>query len=59
MDSIVNGVTKNQTGLSDFHFHFLSRVTQVLSSLINASTLCFLEEPGGLQSMGSRRLRHY
>ena len=24
MDSIVGGVAKSQTGLSDFHFHFLS-----------------------------------
>ena len=30
---------ENQTGLSDFHF--LSNVTQILSSLINAITLCF------------------
>ena len=25
MDCIVNGVTKSQTQLSDFHFHFLSQ----------------------------------
>ena len=28
MDSIVHGVAKSQTGLSDFHFHFLSLHTR-------------------------------
>ena len=34
MDCIVHGVTKSQTRLSDFHFHFTSLVAQMVKNLL-------------------------
>ena len=34
MDCIVHGVTKSQTQLSDFHFHFTSLVAQMVKNLL-------------------------
>ena len=35
MDCIVHGVTKSQTGLSDFHFSFVYPVTELLSHYLS------------------------
>ena len=57
----VHGVGKSQTQLSDFtftfHFHALEKEMATHSSTL-AWKLPWMEEPGGLQSMGSRRVRH-
>ena len=57
----VHGVVKSQTGLSDFtftfHFHALEKEMAPHSSVL-AWRIPWTEEPGGLQSMGSRRVRH-
>ena len=34
MDCIVHGVTKSQTQLSNFHFHFTSLVAQMVKNLL-------------------------
>ena len=55
----VHGVGKRQTRLSDFtlifHFHALEQATH---SRIVACRIPGTEEPGGLPSMGSHRVRH-
>ena len=57
----VHGVTKSQTRLSNFtftfHFHALEKEMATHSSTL-AWKLPWTEEPGGLQSMGSLRVRH-
>ena len=57
----VHGVSKSQTGLSDFtftfHFHALEKEMATHSSVL-AWRIPGTEEPGGLLSMGSHRVRH-
>ena len=57
----VHGVTKSQTRLGDFtftfHFHALEKAMAPHSSVL-AWRIPWTEEPGGLQSMGSRRVGH-
>ena len=57
----VHGVTKSQTGLSDFtftfHFHALEKEMATRSS-VPAWRIPGMVEPGGLPSMGSHRVRH-
>ena len=57
----VHGVIKSQTRLSDFTFtflfHALEKEMATLSSIL-AWRIPWTEEPGRLQSMGSRRVRH-
>ena len=57
----VHGVAKSQTRLSDFtftfHFHELEKEMATHSSTL-AWKIPWMEEPGGLQSMGSLRVRH-
>ena len=57
----VYGVSKSQTGLSDFtftfHFHALEKEMATHSSVL-AWRIPGTEEPGGLPSMGSHRVRH-
>ena len=56
-----HGVAKSQTRLSDFtftfHFHALEKAMATHSSVLAWRTP-WTEEPGGLQSMGSLRVRH-
>ena len=55
------GVTESQTRLSNFtftfHFHALEKETATHSSIL-AWRIPGMEEPGGLPSMGSQRVRH-
>ena len=57
----VHGVTGSQTQLSDFtftfHFHALEKEMATNSSVL-ALRIPGTEEPGGLPSMGSHRVRH-
>ena len=57
----VHGVTKSQTQLSNFtftfHFHALEKEMETHSSIL-AWKIPWPEEPGGLQSMRSLRVRH-
>ena len=57
----VHGVAKSQTRLSDFpftfHFHALEEEMATDSSVL-AWRIPGMEEPGGLPSMGSHRVRH-
>ena len=57
----VHGVSKSWTQLSDFtftfHFHALEKEMATHSSVI-AWRIPGTEEPGGLPSMGSHRVRH-
>ena len=57
----VHGVTKSRTRLSDFtftfHFHALEKEMAAHSSSL-AWKIPWMEEPGGLQSMGSHRVGH-
>ena len=57
----VHGVARNQTRLSDFtftfHFHALEKEMATHSSVL-AWRIPGTEEPGGLPSMGSHRVRH-
>ena len=57
----VHGVAKSRTRLSDFtftfHFHALEKEMATHSSVL-AWRIPGMEEPGGLQSMGSLRVRH-
>ena len=57
----VHGVVKSRTRLSDctfiFHFHALEKEMATHSSTL-AWKIPWTEEPGGLQSMGSRRVGH-
>ena len=53
--------SKSQTQLSDFtftfHFHALEKEMATHSSVL-AWRIPWMEEPGGLQSMGSHRVGH-
>ena len=55
----VHGVTKSRTLLSDFtftfHFHALEKAVAPHSSTLAWKTP-WMEEPGGLQSLGSLRV---
>ena len=55
----VHGVTKSQTGLSNFtfsfHFYALEKEMATHCSVL-AWKIPWTEEPGGLQSMGSLRV---
>ena len=57
----VHGVPKSWTRLSNFtftfHFHALEKEMATHSSIL-AWEIPWTEEPGGLQSMGSLRVRH-
>ena len=57
----VHGVAKSWTRLSDFtftfHFHALEKEMVIHSSVL-AWRIPGTGEPGGLQSMGSHKLRH-
>ena len=57
----VHGVAKSQTRLNDFtftlHFHALEKEMEPHSSTL-AWRIPWREEPGGLQFMGSQRVRH-
>ena len=57
----VHGVAKSRTELSDltfpFHFHALEKEMATHSSVL-AWKIPWTEGPGGLQSMGSRRVGH-
>ena len=57
----VRGVARSQTRLSDFtfpfHFHALEKAMATHSSVL-AWRIPGTGEPGGLQSMGSHRVRH-
>ena len=57
----VHGVAKSQTQLDDFtfpvHFHALEKEMATHSS-IHAWKIPWMQEPGGLQSMGWQRVRH-
>ena len=57
----VHGVAQSQTRLSDFtftfHFHALEKEMATHYSIL-AWRIPWTEEPGGLQSMGSQRVRH-
>ena len=57
----VHGVTRSWTQLSDFtftfHFHALEEEMATHTSVL-AWRIPGIEEPGGLLSMGSRRVRH-
>ena len=57
----VHGVAKSRTPLSDFtftfHFHALEKEMATHSSVL-AWRIPWTEKPGGLQSMGSHRVRH-
>ena len=50
---IVHGVAKSRTRLSDF-----TSLLHFISSTILAWEIPWTEEPGGLQSMGSQRVRY-
>ena len=57
----VHGVSKSQTRLSDFtftfHFHALEK-EMATHSIVLAWRIPGMGEPGGLPSMGSRRVGH-
>ena len=57
----VHGITKSWRRLSDFtftfHFHALEKAMAPHSSTL-AWRIPWTEEPGGLPSMGSHRVRH-
>ena len=59
----VHGVLKSRTQLSEFtsiftfHFHALEKEMATHSSVL-AWRIPGMGEPGGLQSMGSHRVRH-
>ena len=57
----VHGVTEGQTRLSDFpftfQFHALEKAMATHSSTL-ARKIPWMEEPGGLQSMGSLGVGH-
>ena len=57
----VHGVPRSQTRLSDFtftfHFQALEKETATHSSIL-AREILGTEEPGGLQSMESQKVRH-
>ena len=57
----VHGVTEGRTRLNvftlTFHFHALEKEMATHSSTL-AWRILWKEKPGGLQSMGSQRVRH-
>ena len=59
--AVVHGVVKSRTRLSDFtftfHFHALEKEMATHSSVLGWR-IPGTEEPGGLLSMGSHRVRH-
>ena len=59
--SKVHGVTRRRTRLGDFtftfHFHALEKEMATHSSTL-AWEIPWIEENGGLQSMGSQRVEH-
>ena len=59
--AVIHGVPKSLTRLSDFtftfHFHALEKEMATHSSVL-AWRIPGMEEPGGLPSMGSHRVRH-
>ena len=59
--AVVHGVTKGRTRLSNFpftfHFHALEKEIATHSSVL-AWRIPWIEEPGGLPSMGSYIVRH-
>ena len=59
--AVVHGVAEGRTRLSDFtftfHFHALEKAMAPHSSAL-AWKIPWMEEPGGLQSMGSLRVGH-
>ena len=59
--AVVHGVAKSQTRLSDFtftfHFHALEKEMATHSTVL-AWRILWTEEPGGLSSVGSHRVRH-
>ena len=59
--AVVHGVVKSQTRLSDFtftfHLHAFEKEMATHSSVL-AWRILGTEEPGGLPSMGSHRVRH-
>ena len=59
--AMIHGVTKSRTRLSEFtftfHFHALEKAMATHSSVL-AWRIPETEEPGGLLSMGSHRVRH-
>ena len=60
-EAAVHGVAKSGTRLSDltftFHFHALEKEMATHSSILDWK-IPWTEEPGGLQSMGLRRVGH-
>ena len=55
----VHGVTKSQTGLSDFTFTFHALEKEMAThSSVPARRIPGTGEPGGLPSMGSHRVGH-
>ena len=55
----VHGVTKSQTRLSDFTFHFLALEKEMAThSSVLAWRIPGTGEPGGLPSLGSHRVGH-
>ena len=59
--AVVHGVAKSRTRLSDFtltfYFHALEKEMATHSSVLSWR-IPEMEEPGGLPSMGSHRVRH-
>ena len=59
--TVVHGIAKNLTRLSDFtftfHFHALEKEMATHSSVL-AWRIPGAEEPGGLPSMGSHKVGH-
>ena len=57
----IHGIAKSRTRLSDFtftfHFHALEKEVATHSNVL-AWRIPGMEEPGGLPSMGSHRVRH-
>ena len=57
----VHGIAKSRTRLSDFIFSFYSHALEkemATHSSVLAWRIPWTEEPGGLQSTGSQRVRH-
>ena len=60
MDSIVHGVAKSQTGLSDFHFHYLDML--LLLSHLSRVRLCATPQMAAHHappSLGFSRQEHW
>ena len=61
----IHGVTKSQTRMSDFHFHFSQHLLGWMASptwwmwvWVNSGSWWWTERPGVLQFMGSQRVGH-